>query len=153
MIRHVWSVLCLKSVIDKDTNNITLVDVLEQLNVVISPVPSPQGRAVLPVEYELISFFTREGDNQPCRGAMRITLQGPSGNAIDEPNQFPIDLSASFERSRNRTRMAGIPLVGPGIYNFLVEYQDEMDTGWKTAARLPLQVAINTSQAEGLPSK
>lgn len=143
MLRHIWSVLCLKSVIDKDTNNITLVEVLEQLNLVVPPLP-PQERNILPVEYEIVSFFTRETDNQPSQGSVRITLQGPSGNALEEPNQFAIDLSVS-ERMRHRTRMAGVPLVGPGLYNFLVEYNNETDLTWRTATKLPLQILIQTA--------
>ena len=148
MIRHVWSVLCLKSVIDSESNNISLIDVLEQLNLVGLPLPSPEDRIVVPVQYEMVSLFTRDDDGQPARGEMRLTLFGPSGRALDEPNVVQIDLSV-HERLRQRTRLAGLPIAGPGCYSFHVEYRNEGELPWQRAARVPVFVVIQTGQDPG----
>lgn len=148
MLVHIWSVLCLKSVIDQETNNITLVDCIEQLSIKTSPAISASSKVGLPINYEIVSLFTRADDNQPCRGEARVTIVDPTGTAIDEPAVFAVDLTG-HERMRLRNRIAGLPLRGSGRYKFVCQYRNEGETNWTDAIKLPLQVVIET--AEGSP--
>ena len=145
MLVHVWSVLCLKSVIDQESNNITLMDCLEQINLKASPLPLASASISLPVNYEMVSFFTRADDNQPSRGEGRVSIVGPLGTVIEEPISIIVDLT-THERIRVRNRIAGLPIRGSGRYKFLVQYRNDGESNWIDAARVPLQVVLEASE-------
>lgn len=63
MIHHAWTVLCARSLIDRDTNNISL-DVLEQLNVQIPPPLQGAGGFVLPARLEVVSLWFRAAEDE-----------------------------------------------------------------------------------------
>ena len=65
MIKHIWSILCKESIINQDDNNLSLIDVLEQLQVVAVPqgeVKETEPSINVPINYELVTFLTRIGD-------------------------------------------------------------------------------------------
>jgi len=51
MLEHIWSVLCSRSVIDSETNNVSIQDVIEQIT--INAEPAENG--FLPFPMELIT--------------------------------------------------------------------------------------------------
>ncbi len=145
MVNHVWSVLCQKSILDRDSNNISLIDVLEQLGIPSSTIPSAEGgRMVLPLNVELVTLWERADYEHPVRGRARITLHDPTGTPIGPPNEYDVDLTA-HTRTRARTHLSGLPFVGAGRYLFSIEVQSEGETAWRSAASVPLQVTIQPS--------
>jgi hypothetical protein len=135
----------MKSVIDQESNNITLMDCLEQINLKAAPISAASARIALPINYELVSFFTRADDNLPCRGEGRVTIVGPSGAAIEEPVQFVVDLT-THDRLRMRNRIAGLPIKGSGRYKFVLQYRNEGESTWLDAAKVPLQVVLEVAE-------
>lgn len=152
MIRHVWSVLCAKSVTDSVTNNISLIDVVEQIAAVPPTTPSPQGTGMVLVPLEIVSLWARENPSIPARGRARVDLVGPNGAALAN-FQFEIDLSR-FERLRTQGKMNGVPVVAAGLYSFIVSMQQGPQDSWLEVARVPLQMILGTSPAEAsLPTR
>lgn len=65
MIRNAWSVLCTRCIVDSQTNNITLTEVVEQLNV---PAGAQVQGVALAQQMDLVSFWYRANQNQAARG-------------------------------------------------------------------------------------
>ena len=141
MIRHVWSVLCSRSVIDKDTNNVSIHDVIEQIG--IQGEPKPDGFLAMP--FEIISLWTRDASNAPIEGSERISVITPSGNESIAA-EVQLDLT-KVERHRHRVKFGGLPIVEEGNYYFLVELKYG-DTEWNEVAKLPLKVLFDTKSTE-----
>lgn len=136
MIQHVWSVLCSKSSIDKETNNISLFEVIEQLQG-----EGWMGEPVLvPYPLELVSLWARAEPNRPSRGEARVILHSPSGTTKISATQ-QVDLS-EFRRLRHRIKIPGLRVNGPGFYTFLVEVRQEEQEHWEPVARIPLEIQI-----------
>ena len=133
MIEHVWTVLCSRSVIDVETNNVSIQDVIEQIS--INAEPKPDG--FLPFPLELITLWERQESNKPAEGTERITFVTPSGksNVVYEAK---IDLSAA-ERHRHKVKFPGLPLSEAGRYYFEVEAK-EGDGDYHEVAAIPLSV-------------
>ena len=53
MIHHVWTVLCSRALIDRDSNNISIHNVLEQLNIAAPPQPD----LALNIHFEILSLW------------------------------------------------------------------------------------------------
>jgi hypothetical protein len=132
MIDHVWSIICSNSIIDKDSNNISINNVFERLEIFTTPVEG----GVLPIHMEFITSWIRHEVAESETGNSRIRFVSPS-NKMLTTNELRIDLSKS-ERTRNRLVFNGLPLGESGRYHFLVDLQ--IDNEWQQVASIPLSV-------------
>lgn len=134
---HVWSVLCLRASIDRETNNVSLFDVVEQIQVL--------GRAGTPGvvgPFELVSLWRRTL-SLPERGQVRVSIRGPSGHLYVQQVQ-DIDLR-EFQRMRARFRITAIPIEGSGTYQISVELQQTDGEAWGKVANIPVEIELVTS--------
>lgn len=143
MIRHAWSVLCNKSSIDHDTNNITL-DVLEKITIGIQPLEqstaTPESLArphVLPVNIEIVSLWFSTDLGERNIGRARIELVSPKQNVIGH-TEMPLEFSG--HNLRTRSRIAGFGSEGHGTYLFVVSAEDRANGAWHEVAAIPLHV-------------
>jgi hypothetical protein len=150
VVRHAWSVLCDRTFIDQDTNNIS-VDAIEQLNFPVPNIPAGARGVLLPYAVELVSLWYRLPDEKPMKQRARLRFEDPSHQAIGTI-EMQVDLT-SHTRYRTRARMPVVPVTGPGHYWFVVE--QERGSGWREVARVPLEVAnrVSTLPSRGVPSR
>jgi hypothetical protein len=136
MIDHVWSVVCSRSATDRETNNLSLFEVIEQLNV-LGPLPDPVARVALPIPFEIVSLWSRSqpGEAEESRG--RVRLLAPNGTEVFA-QEFPVNLMEN-PRMRTQMRSVGFPVLGTGRYTFAVEIQRAADN-WESVARIPVQL-------------
>ena len=144
MIEHIWSVLCTRSLIDKRSNNLSLIEVVERLSVTGAP-----PNSVAPVGMELVSMWARSVSDQPARARAKVRLLAPDGVQIGDTIPYEVDLT-SHARSRNISIMGGLPIRGSGNHLFLVEVED--GDRWVTVAKVPLEVIIQAEEAPSTPS-
>jgi hypothetical protein len=137
-MEHIWSVLCSRASIDRETNNISLFEVIEQIQVLDNP-----ARDQLVGPFELVSLWAR-GVGGPERGRVRVAIRGPSGRLLGQDVQ-EIDLR-EFKRVRARFRVAGIPIEGPGAYYFSIAVAGDEPESWTEVAKIPLEVQVATSR-------
>lgn len=135
MINHVWTVACSRAVIDVKSNNVSLQNVIEQINIVEEL--QPDGMVNIPLE--IITLWARAKPDVPDQGKSRITFLSPSGKVLGS-TESEVDLS-KHERSRTRLKFQGIPIREPGHYIFRVELQDKR--AWHQVAIIPLQVVYD----------
>ena len=136
MIDHIWSVLCFNSITDKDTNLISLINVLEQLN--IQGEPKLDGKLGLGIE--IVSLWSRSINDVPCERSSQLSVYSPSGDLIYQ-KEHRVDLT-EFERMRVRGYIQGLNIPEAGRYNFIVEIQDENEEGWLEVAKIPMTVVF-----------
>jgi hypothetical protein len=135
MLEHVWSVLCSRSVIDYETNNVSIQDIIEQITINAEPV----GNGFLPFPLELITLWGREESDKPEKGIERISFVTPSGKT-DVVSDAEIDLT-SVERHRQRVKFPGLPISESGKYYFKVEMKNG-DTEWQQVSSIPLKIVF-----------
>lgn len=136
MIQHAWSVLVEKTIIDRETNNVSL-DVVEQIGFA-APGLQETTRALIPTKLEIVSLWYRETAAIAERGSARIRVLAPGG---DEVGQLTIGIDvATNERMRTRCNFGAIPFAGSGRYQYVVERQD--GTAFTEVARIPLEVRL-----------
>lgn len=144
MIRHLWTVLCAKSSVDKDTNNVSLFSVIEQ--VTISGPPLPEGATgLVPMEFELVTLWYNSPETGPQRGHARILFRDSSDNTLTTI-EFDTDVT-SFRRHRTTARINGLPFREPGTYHFQLQLRPEGDTDFRDILSYPLDITFQpTSQ-------
>jgi len=143
MIRHVWSVLCGKSVIDRDTNNVSILEVMERIEFTYTGLgPFPQGA---PISFELITLWARRDPNVPVEGEMRVRLLAPDGRELSVMPASRLDL-ITHQRLRQRLRLEGILLAGSGWYDWEVAYRTMNQGEWTVAALVPLEIVVRRAE-------
>ncbi|MEA3336482.1 MAG: hypothetical protein U9R25_11265 [Chloroflexota bacterium] len=142
MIFHVWSVLCRLAITDQDTNTISLISAVEQLNV--QDVPKSEG--IIKAPFTLVSLFERADASKPSLGMYRITVKKPSSEPLVS-EVFPIDLT-DHQRTRLKVEFEGLPAEEEGRFFFLVDLKPEADANWQPVAKIPLTVIFQPQKNE-----
>jgi hypothetical protein len=136
MIRHVWTVACIHAVVDQESNLLSLLDVIEQIN--ISGPPAPNGAVGLTLD--LTTLWVREDPEVPEQGHARITFVSPSGAGL-KSILTNVDLS-EHERLRSRVRFVGLPAPEVGRYTFRVDFANEGTEEWNEVASIPIRIVF-----------
>ncbi|HKZ54578.1 MAG TPA: hypothetical protein VJ123_03790 [Anaerolineales bacterium] len=148
MIRHIWSVICSQSVIDSETNNISLLNILEQITVA-GPLPTRDSPALIPIRFELVSLWERTPTDSPERGKFKVTIASPSQASISS-FEADIDLSSHL-RYRTRAKLNAFPAPEPGRYEFRVELHDHIKEEWCQVAHIPLDFLFEPTTQQPAP--
>lgn len=149
MIKHIWSVLAQKSIIESESNSLSIIDVIEELTVGLNknaPAFPADASINIPLNYEIVSYFISDKKNPTPKATMLINLKDPKGNIIKtfEPQ---IVWEAGKDRLRVKIKIIGLTVKGPGLYTYEIRLKEEEQNEYKTISELPLVVKIETSSA------
>jgi hypothetical protein len=142
-MKHIWTVLCQKSVIDNETNLISLIDCLEELNLTMDMDKEPGNtseKIVIPLNFQVASFWLIEDKNLK-KLEIKIELNDPENNKINEINNV-FELKEDYLRYRTRINVQGMPITKSGRYLFKI-YQIEQGGISKCVSEVPLDVKID----------
>ena len=114
MIRHLWTVFCSQSLTDSESNNVSLVNVLERLQVGIPEQAVTRGKWVVPMRCEVVTLWERGVLLNPSQGVARIEIIDSTGQMLGS-GEVGIDLSAHV-RCRSRLAFSGFPVTDSGRY-------------------------------------
>jgi hypothetical protein len=142
MINHIWTVLCSRVITDQQSNNVSLIDVIEQITVAFPEEQNAPGS--IPVNLSLITLWERT--DQPVRKMGRIRVQFPSGDFVDQEITYEVDLT-TFQRTRTIIGMNGFPVRGAGRHTIHVDLRSDDGTGWDEVACIPLIIVIMQNDA------
>jgi hypothetical protein len=135
MARLRWAVLCQEAILDKYSNNISLISITEQLNVSVVP-------TVFPQLFNIVCYWDRDARIEEEEVVnYKIILWEP---AIKD--QLVIDGQVVFESGKKRmrafTRLLGIPIEKAGEYNILVEKKNAEQ--WENVAKIPIEIKVTS---------
>ncbi len=147
MIDHVWTVVCASSVIDQDSNQVSIQNVIDQINIADEPKPE----AVVAMPFEVVTLWARSDFNEPSRGCARLSLLSPTAEVF-KTVESKVDLS-KFERLRDRRRFPGFRVKEPGRYTFRLELQNEGEDTWREVASIPIKVVFRKEKTGNRKTK
>lgn len=147
MIKHIWTVLCRRSVIDQDTNNLSLYDILEQLEVEAKLKEDISQKNLVinvPIEFDVVSLWLTEKEDS-FEGSFIIEVEDPEGKVLKTFDN-KLSIPQGMRRMRTRLKVNGFAVKGSGDYNFNVYYK-EIDKAKRTKVSvLPLEVGVKLNK-------
>jgi len=146
MVDYVWSVLCNRSTMDTETSNLSLIEVIEEIQI-FDANAAPGREGVIPFQIELVTLWSRTQPNEAGRARARISFVRPSGILRESIHEYDIDLTQA-PRHRHRQRYMGIPLREPGRHLFSVEQWNAAANDWVRVAAIPLEVSFRPQQMQ-----
>lgn len=148
MAEHVWSVLCYKGVIDKFTNQVSLLDVIEAFNFEEVPQLPPESErpegTFFRVQAQVVSLWVRSQHDIPETVRWRVAIRLPTGKIETGDTQTEADLSAGT-RGRSILQFPVLPFAGMGTYWFDVQAAD--GDNWITKASIPVELRLRPQRS------
>ncbi len=133
--------MCESALIDLDSNNVSLINVVEQAALGL-PANVKIGDIIrLPVELVLVTLWARDDPSIPEKGKQRLRILGQDREpAPQQPeDDFEINLE-SHVRNRLRTSVQDLPWLGKGICYFVSEALE--GEKWMPKVEYPLQINV-----------
>lgn len=146
-ISHEWSVLCSKSILDKDTNNLSLINLIEQIGF---DVQLTEGSSwdesvgeVFQLEMVLVSRFRKlVADTEVVSFDTKIDFVSPEGKIIASYEQ-PVEMGQGMDNIRARYGIGGLRITKEGMYQFVVNTKEQGAEKYKKLYSVPLKIGLN----------
>lgn len=142
MIDHIWTVPCRQAIIDRDTNLVSLLNVIEQVTIP----EKPRSEGIVPVQVEVVSLWQRSDPGVPSESRARVTFRSPTGEDL-AAGEFELDLS-QWQRLRTRHCFRGLPVREEGQYRFSVELWQGSGAQWEEVASIPMEIVFRPSEEQ-----
>jgi len=146
MERHVWSLLCEKTVLEAGTQSLSILNVYEDIQIQgifdsAIAIPNPP---LVPLALTIVSVWERSNINgEEDKESFRVRIIDPNGKEL-ATNEQVFSLTGPLLRARAILRIGGMPISESGRYVF--EIQGRRGKKWHVEALLPLVVRILISQ-------
>lgn len=141
-MKHIWTILCQKSSIDFESNLLSLFNNAEELSLTIDKSKAPSDNLVVPIELQLVSYWTAEDANKENILDLRGELLDPENKTLTTfENKF--EIKKGITRFRNRTNILSLPITKSGRYIFKMMQRKSGKSTFETVAELPLDVNIS----------
>ena len=144
-MKALWAILCESSVVDQETNRISLLNILEGIRVPepLDPIAEESSLPAAPLNCDLFILFARSDPEAGEGGKGRIRMQFPADTPVARlpgpAPEFDVDLTAA-QQHRVRLRFPVLPYYKQGTYHFIIEAADAAG-GWQQLFEIPLEVS------------
>jgi hypothetical protein len=136
MARLVWAVLCSRIIVDQATQNVSLIETIEEIQ--ISPTPPVGQPAIVPIQMDLAALVVRSQSSVPESTSLKTIFLDPNGTKISD-NQIQLDLN-EFARCRAFVRINALSISMLGTHHIDVQLGDPSTNHWTSFADIPLEI-------------
>lgn len=143
-MKHLWSIICKKAIIDNETKNISIIDVLEEITFFNSSgLPKEKEKIALSCDFEIISYWLRDSLNEKIVD-FTVDIIDPNNRKIggtENKMNFP-----EGEKTRMRTiiKSKALPFTVEGRYWFKIKLNSKK--GSNVMAEIPVEVKLQKTQ-------
>lgn len=135
--KHRWSILCQSSNIDRESNNLSIFNILEELRV--TPPSQDAKQIVVRMPVQLITLWEKQTAKGTATSNVAIELVDPKGNILPTVSYV---LATPQKRLRFVVNMDGIKVTESGEYMFKIRIRNDEKDIFEEVGEVPLQVAI-----------
>lgn len=142
MAKHIWTIVCRRSIVEKDTNVLSIIDVIEQLSVEVhAPPQRPDSEVFGSAAFHLISFWERT-DPKRAEPSTQIEMRviSPSGKKLGKL-EAGFAMNDPHVRSRATVSVPSMPVQESGRYEINVYLKK--GTRWQRVATVPLTIVVS----------
>ena len=143
-MKHIWTVFCRNVLEDKNSGNLSLVDIVERMTFGADLPDERPYMVPIPTPHFIVSSWLKPDDTDQAKCYTRIRFMSPDGTAL-----VNYVLMLEFENSpklRVSGQVESLPYTVNGTYEFEVSYGSEGD--WKVAARVPLEMVLSRPELD-----
>lgn len=143
-MKHVWTIVCLNKIDDKTTNNVSLIEVVDRLELEGSLPDVRPLNLPFPLPLHVVSNWWRDNDEDRLQYRARMKLISPQGETLST-----FETTVNLEdnpRFRVALEMETFPFTGSGVYTLDISYLGGI--GWTSVASIPLEIIHKQPEPE-----
>jgi len=142
-----WSILCSNSLVDVDSNNLSLFNIIEQINLNIELKSDKKfdekAGDIFPLNMVLVSRFRKTiPEDEPIEVDVKIDFVSPDKELLGSFSQS-FELGSGIDNIRLRSGIQGLKLTKSGMYNFVIFLKEQSEEKFDAVYSLPLKVTLN----------
>jgi len=147
-IEHVWSVVCVTAITDKETNNMSLINVVEHLNVQIKTTPEAEKkRAELgwygtPIVLQSVSRFHKKEKGTDLSFDFQLVVRDPQGSVLGNAAGGTIAFPKDLVSLRTSVKINGFPVTTNGTYHVIMRIKEVGEGEFEDVAKVPIEVVL-----------
>lgn len=144
MIKHIWSVITQRAIIEGRTNSLSLIDIMEEVTVGIRRLkPTNEEISIIniPLTYEIVSYLITNDEKNIENPLIKIDFINPKGNIL-KTFEHEIKWEQGKPRMRARITITGLSVNIPGTYIYKISLKEKSEKEFKPIAELPLDIKI-----------
>ena len=147
-MKVLWAIVCEGAIIDRDTNNVSLINIIDEITIPVPPPETPSESSLTPITVslglKLVLLWARSNLDVPEKGQGRVRVLDPA-NRESLSGALEIDLT-DVTRVRVNGDIPEMVFFNPGQHLLKVEGKVP-GSDWKEMFELPLTVSIQTQDA------
>ena len=139
-IEEIWSVLCSNAIVDQNSHNVTLSNVLERVNITKASLPSglkESDKIFLPMPFQVVVLLRKIGQAEFI-GDIRSEIVDPTGEILAY-NENAMAFQAEKDRMRIIMNYQGIPIGKAGYYDVRILLRPK-EGQYEKISEIPLEV-------------
>lgn len=138
-IEHAWTLLCKGSSIDQRNNNLTLFNVIEQLNITVKP---GSGKEILvPFDMEMITLWNVNKLEKPSNADVEVDLSDPKGKLL-KTMKYKLEIRAKIRRARSVGSIRSLKVTESGDYTFKIKIKPAKQVNFFEIGRVALEINL-----------
>jgi hypothetical protein len=148
-VRYIWSVLCTSSILDSDTQNLTINNVLESVSINVKKetvekrnTNKTAGYAVA-ANLHIVSKLIKKTPNKDVTLELKFEEVDPDGKTLSSTIPQKIDFKRQYKNLRWRTNFTPLLVNRSGDYHIRVLLKESDDSEFIEVDRIPLELKLN----------
>ena len=143
-MKHVWSVICLNYIVDKETGNLSLIDIPNRLGFRGELPDTRPFELPLPSPFFLVSTWRRSGDKKESTETVLVKIYGPNDKVIGDFEVSVPFTDSQLHRTYGKTN--SILYQEDGLHRFEICIKE--DGEWSPVASIPLELVHEQPEPE-----
>ena len=146
-IKHHWTILCGSSSVDRQTNNISLFNIIEQLSLNIKrenwekALKEKKEGFLARTQFEIVTLWEKEEPEDEISAEVEVRLVDPKGNVLHK-QPYQLSFAKQVKRHRQRLTWSGMKLTQAGVYIFSINIKYPDATQFEEVETVKLLVNI-----------
>ena len=135
---HVWTLFCEGSSVDKQKNNLTVFNVIDQLVIETS---SKDKQLIAPVDIQIITLWKRDGTQGTANVDVEMDVLDPKGKLLNTIG-YKVEMPEKIRRNRSIGSIPGMKVTESGDYKFVIRIREGKHQPFKQIAEASLDITV-----------
>lgn len=150
-IKHLWSLICEKAIIDGETNNVSIINAIERFSINIplsqkeEAVKNGSKGFSFPIPFEVVTVYRKSTLDKEIMFSHKITLQNTEHEILAESNNVH-KIERHITNFRIRNQMRQLLVDKSGLFSIGVWCKENDEKDYILCHEIPFDIILNFTE-------
>lgn len=140
MIRHIWSVVCRDTVVNKENNALSIMNIFEGLNIELKKDTIKNSQINIPLQYEIATLLRKDNVTKEEKVELKAEILDPHSQEIVKQLIVQLVIPKDKFNYRHIIKASGFKISNEGEYNIVIQLRQSIKEQFKTVSSIPIDV-------------